>query len=165
MDNILFETGKNALAFSRMAIAGLLEDIPEDKLCHQPLKGTNHALWIMGHVAATDAFFLTELAQPPELGQPTWMELFRMGSTPKPNLTDYPPVSELRTYFTNVREEVIAWFGSQSEAELLTPLPENLGTFSGYRGALMGTMACHEMLHAGQVTIIRKHLEIGPKFG
>ncbi|MFH1419132.1 MAG: DinB family protein [Planctomycetota bacterium] len=165
MDNKLFETGRNALGFARMATEGLLEDIPEDQYCHQPLEGTNHALWIMGHIAVTDEFFLTELAQPPAAGRPAWKELFFMGSTPKPDITDYPPLSELQAYFKDVRAGVIEWFGSQSEKELLTPLPEKLGAFSAYRAALMSTLACHEMLHAGQLTVVRKHLGLGPKFG
>ena len=57
--NPLLSTGLFALGFARGVTTRLLDSIPEDKWDHRPAGGTgNHALWIMGHLATTDAQFL-----------------------------------------------------------------------------------------------------------
>lgn len=55
------EHGLSVLGFSRRALLGISEDIPASKLTFQPFPGANHALWILGHLAATDDYFLTTL--------------------------------------------------------------------------------------------------------
>ena len=43
------------LEFTRKISNDILNGIPDDKLTHQPSPTDNHALWAMGHLAATDA--------------------------------------------------------------------------------------------------------------
>ena len=49
--------------------------------------------------------------------------------------------------------------------QLISPVPEEWNSFGANYGILMGTLAWHEGLHAGQLTVIRKSLGIVPKFG
>ncbi len=62
MPKLVLTNGVAMLEFARRVTLGLLEDIPEDKLFYQPFPGANHAIWIIGHVAWDDSFFLTALA-------------------------------------------------------------------------------------------------------
>jgi hypothetical protein len=162
--NVL-EIGLAALTFARKVTTGLLEDIPEDQLMYQPTPTANHALWVMGHVAITDEFFLREAGRRQVKKLEAWKDLFFMGSTPKSSPADYPARSEIRDYLGVSRRDLMDWFKSLSEAELHAPLPQDFQTFGRSPAVLMTTIACHECVHAGQLTLVRKGLGIGPKFG
>jgi uncharacterized damage-inducible protein DinB len=159
------ETGLAALSFARRVTAGLLEDIPDDQMMHQPAPGANHALWIMGHVATADEFFMKEVGKRPVKKLDALKALFFMGSAPNPDPSAYPKASEIRAYLDASREDLLAWFSSLPEAELYAALPEELQSFAASPAVLMSTIACHECLHAGQLTTIRKSLGLTPVFG
>lgn len=165
MANEKLEIGVAALGFSRRITTSLLGDIPEDRLTFQPVAGANHALWVLGHIGVADAFFLKEAAglETPDLNR--WRSLFFAGSNPLPRLIDYPPASEVRRLFDCSRERLIAWAGSLSESQLAAPLPDSIRNFGGSPALLLGNLAVHEGLHAGQLTVIRKALGLTPKFG
>lgn len=165
MASDLLAAGLAALTFSRKVTTGLLEDIPDDKLMHQPMPGAKHALWVMGHVALTDEFFLREAGKRQVEKFDAWKELFFMGSTVKSISAEYPSGSEVRDYLGASRQNLLDWFKSISAAELHDPLPEDLKSFGPTPAVLMTTIACHECVHAGQLTMVRHSLGIGSKFG
>ena len=49
------------LEFTRKISNDILNGITDDKLTHQPSPTDNHALWVMGHLAATDAWMASTL--------------------------------------------------------------------------------------------------------
>lgn len=163
--NLALETGVNVLNWARSKTLGFIEDIPEAKLCHQPIPGGNHAAWVMGHLANTDDFFLSTLVGQPRKFPESWGKLFGQGSTPTPNTTDYPSLTEMKEGLRMRREELIAFFKSMDADKLASPLPDDIKDFAANHATLMTTLAWHEGLHAGQLTIIRKSLGIAPKFG
>ncbi len=163
--NLALETGVNVLNWARSKTLGLIEDIPEDKLCHQPIPDGNHALWVMGHLGWVDDYFLSVVGDRPAKPPETWQTLFGITSTPKPNPGDYPSPTELKEAMHHRREELIAFFKSMDADKLASPLPDDIKDFAANHATLMATLAWHEGLHAGQLTIIRKSLGIAPKFG
>jgi hypothetical protein len=48
---------------------------------------------------------------------------------------------------------------------LTSPLPKELETFARSYGGMMCSIAWHEGVHAGQLTVVRKSLGLAPKFG
>ncbi len=165
MANDILETGLGALSFSRDVLTSLLEDIPQDKLTHQPAPDANHALWIMGHLAITDAFFLSRIAGQEDQRFEAWKDMFFMGSTPTPDVFDYPPHAEIRDFLITCRGQLVVWFKALHVVQLKVPLPDDLKRFGPTHAGLMTSLAVHEGLHAGQLTLIRRSLGISPKFG
>lgn len=165
MASSLLATGLAALEFSRKVTLGLAEDIPDGKFLHQPFPGANHALWVLGHLACTDEFFLNKVGGKPGRRFDKWSGIFFMGSKPTPNAVDYPPISEVRLALDEGRGRLVEWFKSLGDSELMMPLPDELKNFAPSRAALMSTIAWHEGLHAGQLSVCRKSLGLQPKFG
>ena len=165
MANGKLEIGLGALGFARQITTSLFGDIPQDQQTFQPLPGANHALWIIGHVGVADAFFLKEAAGQETKDLDRWLSLFFMGSKPMPRAADYPPLAEIRGLFDGSRERLITWAGSLSESQLDAPLPDSIKDFGASHAHLLGNLAVHEGLHAGQLTVIRKALGLVPKFG
>ena len=165
MSNIALDNGIAALQFARQATLGLLEDIPADKLAHQPCDAANHALWIVGHLAHADDFFMTALVKRPSKCSDDWKKLFGMGSTPQPEADAYPGLPELTESLSDRREELLGWFKAMTPQDFARPLPEDMAQFAANRGILMSSLAWHEGLHTGQLSVVRKSLGIAPKFG
>ncbi len=164
MSNLVLENGIAGLNFARQWTLDLLSDIPQDKLTHQPCAGGNHAIWIAGHIAYADDGFLSGVGKKPARFSDSWVKLFGMGSKPQADAGAYPPLSELTNALADNREGLLAWFGSMSAEELANPLPEDFKMFAATFGQLMTSIAWHEGLHTGQLTVVRKSLGLAPKF-
>jgi len=157
--------GIEALKFARRITLGLLEGIEDQQFLHRPLPGGNHAMWIVGHIACEDDEFLSELAgRKQQLSKP-WHDNFGMGSTPSDDASAYPSIAEIKTQLASLREQFLGWLQTMPEARLGQPLPESWATFAPNYAAFMSTAACHEMLHAGQLTVVRRSLGLKPVFG
>ncbi len=164
MSNVIIENGMAALNFARNWTLELLSDIPQDKLTHQPCAGGNHALWIAGHIAYADDIFMTHVGNKPARFSDSWVKLFGMETTPQADAGVYPTLSELTNALADNREGLLAWFSSMGAEDLAKPLPEDWRSFAANQGILMSTIAWHEGLHAGQLTVVRKSLGLGRKF-
>ncbi|MCH8054255.1 MAG: DinB family protein [Planctomycetes bacterium] len=164
MSNIVLENGIAALNFARKWTLELLSDIPQDKLTHQPCAAGNHAIWIAGHIAYADDLFASKIGNKPARCSDSWVKLFGMGSIPQADAGAYPSLSEVTNALADNREGLLAWFSSMSAEELAKPLPDDFKTFAATLGQLMISIACHESLHAGQLTVVRKSLGLAPKF-
>lgn len=150
--------GLAALEFSRGFLEQLADGIPPDKATHQPVNTANHLLWILGHSAVTDDYFISTLAGQEAKCPENWGELFGMGSEPVDDPSKYPALDEVKTVMAERREALVAWLGSLDDDALAEPLPEDLQGFAANRGALMATLAAHEAMHVGQLSVIRKSL-------
>jgi DinB superfamily len=161
----LAEQGIAALKFSRDVLLKMLDSIPADKVTAQPVKDCNHALWVAGHVADTDDFFVRTLTGRPSGLPAGWSEKFSGGSKPVDDPKAYPTVAEIKRVLADRRDALIAYFRSLDRATLLSPPPEKVKFFGTTQGALAGSIAWHEGLHTGQVTSVRKGLGMPPLFG
>ncbi|MGI9014559.1 MAG: DinB family protein [Phycisphaerales bacterium] len=158
----LLEVGLAAIRFSRHTLNAYIASIPEASCTHQPCSGGNHLLWVMGHIAWTDDFFVQHFTKSATQLPEQYNDLFGMGSTPRQSADEYPPFSEVQENLNSTREALITWFRSQDEQSLMQPLPENWQDFAPTRATLMGSLAVHEGIHAGQVTVARKSLGLAP---
>lgn len=157
--------GLFALEFARRNTLKFAEDIPADKLCVAPTADANHALWVLGHLAWTDDSILSALAGKPSALPAGFTEAFGMGSKPQPDAKRYPSVAEVKTQLAGRREALTGWLKSLSPAQLAAPLPKELSGFAPDHATLAATLAWHEGLHAGQLTVARRALGFGPKLG
>ena len=150
--------GLNALAFARGVTTRLFDGTPDEHSMTRACPKGHHARWIAGHLAWTDNYFLTSLAGHDRLVPESYDALFGMGSEVSDDESIYPPMSELRDAMKTTNAAMVAWFASKSDDELLAELPDNLKMFAPNFGALMGSLAAHEGIHAGQLTVIRAAL-------
>jgi len=155
--------GLATLAFARKQTLAFLEDITQARAVHQPFAGANHAAWIAGHIVWEDDSILTTLKPRSSVLPATYPKLFANGSTPTADASAYPTLDQLREKLSQMREELVAWFSNMPEQQLLSPLPKEYAGFAENFAMLMSTLAWHEGLHAGQLTVIRKSLGMKPK--
>ncbi|MCH8005148.1 MAG: DinB family protein [Planctomycetes bacterium] len=153
-----FEIGKATLELARRSTLKLVADIPAEHHCHQPVPKANHATWVLGHLANTDNFFLTSLGGRDPVIDKSWGDLFGMGSEPTGDPGRYPSLTEVKAGCERARAALIDWFASMDDQKLQSPLPDQMKGFAPNYAGVMGTLAWHEGLHAGQLSAVRRSL-------
>jgi DinB family protein len=153
---------KAALEFARRQTLRLAQDIPSDKLCYQPVPNANHALWVLGHLAWCDDLFQSQLGGRKPVLDESWAKLFATGTKPTNNRNAYPPIEQIKAGLDRSRKALLEWLGSLDERTLATPLPDKWKEFAPTYGAVPGSCACHEGMHAGQLSVIRRGLGLAP---
>ncbi len=165
MPNPILESGLAAMAFARRNTLAFVEDVPDEKLCHQPVPGANHAAWVLGHLAYSDDVFVSGVGGRPVKCSEAWQKQYGMGSTPTASRSAYPSKAELMDQLAARRADLVAWFQSLNEEQLAAPLPEGWTDFAPNQAAFPAAIVWHEGMHAGQLTVVRKSLGIPPKMG
>jgi uncharacterized damage-inducible protein DinB len=163
--DLLFENGFHRLDVARQVTLSMLADIPHDQWCLQVIPGANHAMWIAGHLASTDDFFVSRLANRPASNPAGWNDLFGTGTKPLPDLSAYPSPDVVLQQLAGRRRELTSWFRSLNEMDLGLQVPEELQRFAANIADVMPSIAWHEAWHSGQLSLVRRQLGLAPKFG
>lgn len=145
------------LAWARAFTEALAASLSDDQLVHRAGGKGNHAMWVLGHMATTDDFFLGLFSgQPRHLEH--WDAIFGGGSEPKNALADYPPRAKVEQEFRDARARLTAWWSKASEADLTKPLEGDVAKFAPDALSAIVSEAAHEFFHAGQIASCRAAL-------
>lgn len=161
----LLETGLFALGFARQATVGFLDGIEGDNFCRLFAEGGGNAAYITGHLIFTEDTTLQMLAERPSVFTEAEQKLFGGGAEPTARVADYPDRAELMQKLTSTRDDLIAYFKSLSDDQLTAPVDGPLAQFGDTRAKLMASIAWHEGMHAGQLSVIRRQLSLPRVFG
>lgn len=150
------------LAWSRGFLEALLAGVPDERLFARAGGAGNHAMWVMGHIAATDAFILGALGAPvPALPQ-GFDELFGGGSKVLDDPGAYPSRDEVAEALRSSRDALVRWAELLDEAGLRTPMPEDLRPIAPDAITAIIALCAHEMFHAGQIASVRAAAGLPP---
>ncbi|MFO0900623.1 MAG: DinB family protein [Pirellulales bacterium] len=154
------------IRFARRYTQRLLEQTPRDDWFRQPQEGVSHIAWQVGHLAMAQYRLALERLRGdrPEDGQlisAEFLQTFGKGSAPGCDRASYPPVDEIVAVFDRVYAQTERELPGYDDLALeAAPLkPHSL--FDTKRGALLWCSQ-HEMLHAGQIGLLRRLLGHSP---
>jgi hypothetical protein len=137
----------------------LVDDLPDDRLCGQPVAGVamNHAAFLLGHLAwANDNAAATLSGGAPDFPA-EWVDLFKMGSTPLPDRGRYPGKSELLGALERAHARLRAAVQNATPETLDGPTPERMrARFPTKRHMIAGLMLGHYANHVGQLSAWRR---------
>lgn len=165
MGHAIFDSGKFSLELARRVTQKMTADLTDAQLLFRPNGVGNHALWNLGHLAWTDAFFTHELSGVDPGYPKEWAAIFGMKSECSADPKAYPPARLVRDEFTRQREKLLAYFAGLSGDQLAEALPPNLAPFGATKGQLMQSLAWHEGLHSGQIAACRRAQGLPPALG
>lgn len=150
------------IRFARDYTNQLFADVRDDEWFVVPEGSVSHLAWQMGHLAMAQ-YGLTMIrlrGKEPEDAEfitTKFMRAFKKGSTPQPDPTVYPPIDEIRRTFDLVFEHAVKGLQGVSDEELTETIPEPYAVENTKLGSLF-FCSHHEMLHAGQIGILRRML-------
>ncbi len=150
---------KMGLETSKMMALNLINDMKDAPLTQPTSRGGNHPLWILGHLAYSEANIVHHIVEGNENPLIAWKDLFGGGSQPVTDGGKYPSMAELGEKFEEVRAHTLEILSGLSEGDLDQPSkncpPEREGFF-GTVGRCFLVAGLHPALHYGQVADARR---------
>jgi hypothetical protein len=154
------------IVFARNYTLGFLEHIPDSDWFRQPAGGVTHIGWQIGHLAIAQyrlALWRIRDKRPEDnaLLPPEFVTMFGYGSVPVFDATKYPSQAEIRAVLDRVHEQVLRESANLSDADLDA---EVVHPHPNAKTKLYALLWCanHEMMHAGQIGLLRRQLGYEP---
>lgn len=158
---------KMAIETSKMFTLGLIDDMKDAPLTQPMAKGGNHPIWILGHIAYSEANLVNHVILGDENPLIEWKELFGQGSEPVTDADAYPSLDELMKKYETVRAQTLKVLAGLSDDDLDKPsknCPPGQENFFGTVGQVFMIVALHPTMHYGQVADARRSLGREPMF-
>lgn len=154
------------IEFARGYTLSILAEIDESQWFVMPVGCPTHVAWQVGHLAMAEyglCLFRIRGRQSSdlELMSSGFRKLFSRGSVPEADAAKYPPPAEIRATLDRIHAQV------QKEAATFTPemLQEPVDMPYAVEATKLGALlfcSHHEMLHAGQLGLLRRLLGSQP---
>lgn len=153
------------LKFTRSVSNLMLADFPVEKATYQPSPTDNHAIWTLGHIAATDKWVANVLNIPGVDVPEAYGSLFGGGSVPISDSMAYPSFAEMKRVYEASRAALLKWYQSAPADALTVDLAAKSNGFTSDPIDCLFKLAWHEGWHFGQVANVRKALGLPSKLG
>jgi hypothetical protein len=152
------------IIFARNYTIGLLDQTPTDEWYRIPPGGVSHVAWQVGHIAFAEyrlALWRIRGERPDDAAffSPEFRRQFGADSVPQAD-SRYA-AADLRAVLDRVHQQVLLEVHGLNEAELDQPVPHP-HPFANTKLLALQWCAHHEMLHAGQIGLLRRHLGYPP---
>jgi hypothetical protein len=147
----------NSLTVSGLMLERYTADLKPPEYLHRPCGAANCAAWLIGHLVLTERNGLKRLGvtDMPELPAGFEQRFSREPAAPK--ASDFGDVTGLMPLFKRHRAMLIDAVKRATPEQLAQPLEKPHPMFATV-GESANFIAMHVMMHAGQVTIIRRSL-------
>jgi uncharacterized damage-inducible protein DinB len=161
------EMATNLIKRSRKYTLRLLENTNPDEWFQQPAEGVTHLAWQAGHLAMAEYRLCLErfrgrLPEDEDIIPSEFVTCFRRESEPVPDPGLYPTPARILAVLNRVHQQTLHELKTLSDEDLdATPLPPVHPLFDTKLGALLWC-AQHEMVHAGQIGLLRRLLGHSP---
>ncbi len=156
------ELASKQIQFARQYTLSLLADIEDDAWFTMPAGCVTHIAWQVGHLAMAQyglCLFRIRGRQPvdTDLMTSAFRKKFSKSSIPDPDPANQPSPAEIREVFERLHDQSLSEMAGYDEATLNEPVDM---PYTAYATKLGGLLFCshHEMLHAGQIGLLRRLL-------
>lgn len=154
-------TSKDAIRYllttNAQLVKNYVSDLTDGDLVIRPDPGANHIAWQLGHLIVAEAqFFITKAgAQPAELPA-GFVEKHAKDRSREDSSDQFLSKAEYLAIYDQVRAATLAHLDAMPESDL--DKPSNWIPMAPTVGAILLTIANHDMMHAGQFTVVRRKL-------
>jgi uncharacterized damage-inducible protein DinB len=135
----------------------LVADIPDDKMCAQPIAGMNHAAWVLGHLAYVFDSMIGVFDEKPVMSA-EWKELFNLSSKPLADRAKYPSKAALFEAYEKSYQRIVNAVKAASPKSLARdfPNPRVRSTLPTVGMAMVHILTSHQGVHLGQLSAWRR---------
>jgi hypothetical protein len=154
------------MRFAREYMSALLADVPDEEWFRMPAGVPTHLAWQVGHLAMAEYGLCLyrvrgRVSEDTELMPGTFRKAFMRGSTVEADAGRYPAPGEIRDTLARVRAQVEKEAPGYTQEMLAAAIEMPYSVFPNKFG---GMLFCpqHEMIHAGQIGVLRRALGRAP---
>ncbi len=160
------EVARKQIEFARQYTKSLIADVEDALWFTIPAGCVTHVAWQVGHLAIAQyglCLFRIRGRQSAdaELMSSAFRKKYFKGTTPDPDPAKNPEVGEIRQVFDRVYEQAQAEMAGYLEEDLQETIDEPYAAFNTKLGGLL-FCSHHEMMHAGQIGLLRRLLGKAP---
>lgn len=148
------EAIKFALTTSNRAVLSVIDKMSDAATTFPTPNGGCHPLWVLGHLTMVEGIVPGVLFGE-EHPVAEWQKYFGENSEPVDNAAAYPPFSEVREKYLELRERNLKLLESFSEEDLDRPTkapPKGREHEFATFGSSFLVLALHQMMHRSHVT-------------
>ncbi len=150
------------IRFAREYTLSLLADVGTDDWFQMPAGCSTHLAWQVGHLAMAQyglcLFRMRGRADVDmELMSSSFRKKFSKGTTPEADPAKNPSPEEIRAVFDRVFQQALLELPTIPDSQLDDPIEMPFAAFPTKFGGLL-FCSHHEMLHAGQIGLLRRLL-------
>ena len=138
-----------------------INDVPDDMWLKQMDDGSNHLLWIVGHMLVARANVPKLMG---EQWSAPWEKLFVRGAK-RVSADQYPSPAEMRKAWDELSDKMTKAFANTNPEALASPAKEGAPTLDGTVAGTVGFLCLHETYHVGQLGYLHKWLGCGQAIG
>jgi hypothetical protein len=153
---------KDAIKFSlksNMYVLKLyLGDLSDSDLLVRPVPSANHSAWQMGHTIVGEVGLIGSLGCETAALPADFKEKYTKETSSVDTPSAFLKKQEYLDLFDKVRGGTLAALEAMSDADLDKPVSGPLKDFAPNNGAMFLLVANHVLMHAGQVTTLRRKL-------
>ena len=157
------EVSLRQIEFARSYTLSVLAEIDEAEWFTMPAGCPTHVAWQVGHLAMAEyglCLYRMRGRQPIDLELMTssFRKQFSRGTVPLADASQYPPATEIRATLDRVHAQVLQEAPSFTAEQLQEPVDMPYAVEATTK--LLALLWCghHEMLHAGQLGLLRRLL-------
>lgn len=156
------------MKLARGLINPMLDDLEPDQWFWQPAEGQNHIAWHVGHLAFAQYFLCLKRQRDRteadlDLISTKFLKRYKQGSQPKASPAENEPLAEIRRVFDGVFARAMQELANYTDADRSVPTSPPHPVFDTKLGAI-NWCPQHEMMHAGQIVLLRRLQGKEPKF-
>ena len=156
------DLARRQIEFARRYTLGLLQDLDDGDWFRQPSDGVTHVAWQVAHLAMAEyglCLYRIRGRRPEDmtLMPGRFRKQFSRGSQPDPQPANNPTPAEIREVLERIHEQTLREMAGYSEELLNEPSEDPRAVFDTKLGSLF-FCPHHEMLHAGQIGLLRRLL-------
>ena len=146
------------LSTSHFVMATYLSDMSDDDIVVCPVERAHHAAWQLGHLLLNERRTVEAIRAGGGVALPEGFEVAHGKDVSISSREGALKVSEYLALMKAQREKTKEILKSLSDPELHQPAPEFMRGYAKSVASAFLTIASHEMMHSGQIAVIRRKL-------
>jgi len=153
---------RGAFARAQMVSDMLLEDLDESEIMMRPAEHANHIAWQLGHLIVSFNMFGNKVRADSMPALPEgFVEQHSKETSASDDASGFLSKGEYLDLLNQNREGLV---GLVAEADLDAAAPEEMQGYCQSVGDMLDLAASHELMHSGQITVLRRRLGKPIKF-
>ncbi|MFH1418905.1 MAG: DinB family protein [Planctomycetota bacterium] len=156
---ITYEVVEANLRMADTVLHTLVSGLSDEELLARPVDGANHIAWQLGHLVGAEYFLISQIADQVEMAIPVgWREGYTTETAKLDDQTCFESKDRYLELYAAQRQATLNLLKELPPEQLTEPGPDFLQTVVHTVGELFLFQAHHELMHAGQFTVIRRKL-------
>ncbi len=151
------EVLRSTYSTSRMVLKSYASDLSDADLMKRSHEACNHLAWQLGHLIASECFFIEQLAPDHAFTLPDgFAEQYTRETQSDNDPSHFLGTNEYLKLLDQVQEATFKALDHTTESQLDEAGPEMFQPMFPTKGAVWIIVATHNMMHAGQFVPIRR---------